>query len=44
MDRDELNLPAECFKHVLFLGDELLITVWNTNIVKELIDSRVGLF
>ena len=44
VDRYELNLPAKQLEHVLFLGDELIITKWNSSETKELIYARVCFF
>lgn len=43
VNRDELDLPPESLKHVLFLGDELFVAVGDTDVVEKLGDSGVGL-
>ena len=42
VDWDELNFPAESFKHVLLLSYKLLVTVRDTDVVKKLVYTWVG--
>ncbi len=42
VDWDELDFPAESFKHVLLLSYKLLVTVRDTDVIKELVDAWVG--
>jgi len=37
-----LDFPAECFEHVLLLGNKLLIAVRDTDVIKKLVDAWVG--
>ena len=42
--RDELDLPAEGFKHVLFLHDEVVVAERDTCVLEELAYAGVGFF
>lgn len=43
VDRNELDLPAKGLEHVLFLRDKLFVAVGDADVVKQLVDSWVGL-
>ena len=44
MDRYELQLPAQSFKHVFFLCDEFFVAVRNADVVQKLIYTWIGFF
>lgn len=43
LDRNELDLPAHRFQHVLFLGDKLIVVERDTDVVEQLTDPRISL-